>query len=405
MSALNDSRGPAGRPLPGGKPYAPQLQGTPSLLLDDTTPVAASNTGGALFQRCFKRRESVDDDGDDTCNHNAAVATALDTSASATEERVRRLQRDVRRHELQISALLREKHEHCENLANVYEQLEKVLHKIRLVPTHEPAAPSPSASPPVPRSGSVGVEDDDDAASGGIAAFASTLQHRLNGALQRQQDRIYDVLADYRQQIEKNERESDRRLRVVEGAVSQMQSDIRELQRVTGAMSEEQRRFQQEVRQSIDVAAAAAAAQQEARRALPDAAGDTRGATVTRLLGRLQEEVVQLRTDAEELRGEQAQSGAELDKQIRALLSSQHRADAVLHEHSALITRLQNQDSLESSFHEVKDWLGDLEKRMISRGELLQWTESLQNEIHQLRRVAGEPLPHTVKSTAAEHDT
>ncbi|CAG9584055.1 conserved hypothetical protein [Leishmania major strain Friedlin] len=387
MSALNDSRTTSGRPLPGGKPYALRPEGIPPSLCGDN--VGASRGGDSIgdFKTAFEQPHSIDSEEEGDVE-----------AASSPEQRLRRVQRDVYRHERQIASLFSEKHEHCEHLATVYKELEKVLRKIQLAPLEDLKghAASPSASTFCAPSS----DEDGYAASSTVSALASSLQQRFHQVLQQHQDRVYDVLVDYRQQINKSEYETGRRLCAIEEAIAQIQSDVRELQHTASIQVEELRHVQQDVRQRVE----AVAVQQEAQRAALDATREARDTKAAKLLSKIQDDVAGLRADAKAARTQQIESAKDVEEQIRSLLSAQHRTEEALGAHSASIAQLQNQDSLEGAFHEVKDWLGDLEKRMVSRGELLQWTASLQSEIHQMRRVTGGVLSHTIEPTAPGQD-
>ncbi|CAJ1013002.1 hypothetical protein Q4I28_008315 [Leishmania naiffi] len=389
MSALNDSRNTSRCSFLGGISQPQRLQGTPSSLFRDD--VGASSGGG----------------GDGTCefevgfdclhSSRSGEEDAADV-ASAREKRLSRVQRDVRRHEVQIAALLSERHKHCEHLATVYEELEKVLHKLRLEPLQDLKQDTGSSSSPM--FCALTNDEEDCTPLSTASALAPSLQQRFQQVLQRHQDRVYEVLIDYRQQIDRHESETSRRLRAIEDTVTQIQSDVRELQHRTSTQIEDLQHFQQNLQQRVE----AVAAQQEVQRTTIDAAGESRDTKATKLMSKIQEDVARLRADTKMVRTKQIQSDKEFGEQIRSLLSAQHKAEQTLEVHSASIVQLRNQDSLEGAFHEVKDWLGDLEKRMVSRGELLQWTESLQSEIHQIRRVASGALAHTVESVAPSQD-
>lgn len=387
MSALNDSRSTRGRPLPGGKSHALQPRRTPPSWCADDVGASSGGDGIGEFETAFEHLHSI----------RSEEEGGVDPAPSA-EQRMRCIQRDVYRHERQIASLLNEKHEHCEHLATVYEELEKMLRKIQLTPLEDLKghAASPSASTFCAPS----RDEDGYAASSTVSALASSLQQSFHQVLQRHQDRVYEVLVDYRQQIDKNEYETGRRLCAIEGAIAQIQSDVRELQHTASIQAEELRHVQQDMR----LRAEAVTAQQEAQRAALDAIGEARDTKAAKLLSKIQDDVAQLMADAKAVRTQQIQSGKDVEEQIRSLLLAQQRAEEALGVHRASIALLQNQDSLEGAFHEVKDWLGDLEKRMVSRGELLQWTESLQSEIHQMRRVTSGVLSHTIEPTAPGQD-
>ncbi|GET93603.1 hypothetical protein, conserved [Leishmania tarentolae] len=388
MSALNDSRTTSRRVLPSGKSNAQWLQLIPpSLCVDD---VGTSSAGGGIS------------DMERACEHPHSIHSEEEGDAEADsfpEQCLRLIQRDVHRHELQIASLLSEKHEHCENLANVYEELEKVLRKIQLAPLSDLkgyTSSSPASTFCAPSS-----DEDSYTASSTVCALASSLQERFHQVLQRHQDRVYDVLVDYRQEVDKNESETGRRLCVLEEAIAQIQSDVRQLQHTTSIQAEELRQFQQHMRQRIE----AVAAQQEVQRAALEAIGEARETLETNLLSKIQDDLNRLRADTKTARTQQIRRENDFEEQIRTLLSSQQRTEEVLEGHRASILQLQNKDSLEGAFHEVKDWLGDLEKRMVSRGELLQWTESLRSEIHQMRRVTGGGLVYTTESNSPAQDS
>ncbi|KAG5489670.1 hypothetical protein GH5_00549 [Leishmania sp. Ghana 2012 LV757] len=387
MSALNDSRSACGRPLPGGRQHAPRLQGTPSSIYGDDAESSKGGGGMCELEAVIEHPHSFRSEEEDTVEAH-----------SSPEQLLSLVQRDVRRHECQIASLLSEKHQHCEHLANVYEELEKMLHKMHLV---SPQVLKGHVAPlPTPTFGAPNGEEDGCAASINAPALASSLQQRFHQVLQQHQDRVYDVLVDYRQQIDKHEYETGRRLRAIEDVIAQIQSDVRELQHTSRSQIEELRHAQQHVRQRLE----AVVAQQEAQRVTLDATSEAQSSKVALLISKIQEDVTRLRADAKAARTQQIQSVKELEGQIRSLSSAQRKTEEALEVQGASIARLHNQDSLEGAFHEVKDWLGDLEKRMVSRGELLQWTESLQSEIHQMRRVSGASVAHKNESSALGHD-
>ncbi|KAG5464353.1 hypothetical protein LSCM1_00535 [Leishmania martiniquensis] len=387
MSALNDSRGDSGRSLPGGKPHAPRLQGTLSSSHDDDAGVSSRGGGICEVEAVIDRphiHRSEDEDPVEVL--------------SSPEQLLSLVQRDVRRHECQIASLLCEKHQHCEHLANVYAELEKVLHRIQLVSPQDLKRHAASLS--TSKFCASSSEEDGHAASGATSALASSMQERFHEVLQQHQDRVYDVLVDYRQQIDRHEQETSRRLRAVEDLVAQIQSEVRELQHTSRAQIEELRLFQQDMRQNLE----AMVTQQNAERVTLDATSEAQHLRAEKLLSKIQEDIARLRADTKVTRTQQAESSKELEDQIRRLSLAQRKTEQALEVQGASIVQLQNQDSLEGAFHEVKDWLGDLEKRMVSRGELLQWTESLQSEIHQMRRVSGASIAHHVESCAPGQD-
>ncbi|KAG5490658.1 hypothetical protein JKF63_00780 [Porcisia hertigi] len=389
MSTLNDSRNTSGRPLLDTMLPKSALRGTTPSLCGD----------GVTCRPCGGRDDVCESEpGFDRSGNTQSEDEDAGQIASSPEQQLSLVRRDVRRHERQIACLFGERHQHCEHLANVYEELEKVLQRIHIAPlqSFKGSAPSSSAAP----FSTASSDEDGYAASNTATAPAPSPQQAFHHVLRQHQDRVYDVLLDYRQQIDKHERQTERRLCAIEDALAQIQSDVRDLQHTGTAQSAELRHFQQNVRQSVE----AVVTQQEALRASSEVSSEARDTMAAKLMSKIQEDVARLYADTKAMRTQQVQSEKEFEQQIRSLLSAQQKVEQELEVQSASIVRLQNQDSLEGAFHEVKDWLGDLEKRMVSRGELLQWTESLRSEIHQMRRVVGGSFAPSSESAAPSQD-
>lgn len=354
------------------------------------------------------------DGGFDTSYHGSRPqrTDACTAEGFSLEHQINTLRQVTARHERQIAALAEDRHAHCDHLTNVYEQLERVLEKLQLPPcpsTADVNALSPHVGPSPPLASPVGLN------SSGIHYAASIIQNsslslatqrkraedRLNEVLSQHREQVFDVLTDYRAQVSKTAQETKRRLDSIDKSVAHLRSDMEELKQLVSSAERARQSGESQLRDELQ----SLAKQQEAFSASVDTHANEHAERVQRCCDDLGACVAQLSDETKAIRKEQQRSAKELDRQIRAIVSTEQQVAEVLERQSHSITQLETQNSLEHAFHELKDWLGDLEKRMVSRGELLKWTESLQQEISTLRRVTVPSVSAGTADLAATNTT
>ncbi|KPA81578.1 hypothetical protein ABB37_03917 [Leptomonas pyrrhocoris] len=329
---------------------------------------------------------------------------AYDPNGFTVEHQIRTLRQIAERHERQIVALTTDKHEHCNNLATVFQQLEKVLEKFKLPSlTSRDGQHAFSANLPASLSSGSPFPAGDDITGHAADSYANkpasfsqkrSAEGKLDELLCHHRDQVFDVLADYRKQIEKSERETKRRLDAVEQSTAHLQSDVKELLQLLRSAEENQRSAESRHRDDVRELTK----QLDAQKTALDRKTNDHTEKVQHCCDALSACLAQLSEETKSIKAQQQRSEKELDRQIRSIVVTEQQVAEVLERQSHSITRLETQDSLEGAFHEVKDWLGDLEKRMVSRGELLKWTESLQQEMNTLRRLGG-PLRGTSETS------
>ncbi|KPI83748.1 hypothetical protein ABL78_7203 [Leptomonas seymouri] len=329
----------------------------------------------------------------------------LCTDGFTIEHQISTLRQVAERHERQIEALSADKHQHCDNLANVYGQLEKVLEKLRLpsLTTLDGKAALQSSMFASSSSGSTALAGDDttgcavDIHADDPPWFSQkrSANEKLGELLHQHRDQVYDVLVDYRKQIDKNARETKRRLDTLERSLAHLQSDMKELHQLVRVSEEAREAEESRAKDEMRLLAK----QQEAQRVALGRVADERVEKVQQCCDILSVSVAQLREETDMIKQQQEHTEKELGRQMRSIVDTEQQFAEVLERQSHSIAQLETQDSLEGAFHEVKDWLSDLEKRMVSRGELLQWTESLQQEINTRWHASG-PLKSTADTSS-----
>jgi archaellum component FlaC len=326
---------------------------------------------------------------------------AHDTDGFSIEHQINTLRHFAERHERQIAALSADRHEHCDHLANVYQQLEMVLERLKLpsLPTrdgHASQSTHLTTSSPATTSlaGDVATTPAADTAS--HSNISSSLhaasppprqktENMLNELLCRHRDQVYDVLADHRAQIDKCESETKRRLDAIDDSMARLHDEMKALRELVNSSEESRRSAERHLREEVRTVVR----QQETHSVTLERSTSEHTEKLQQCCDDFSACLAQLSEETKAIRKQQQASEKELERQIRSIVTTEKQVAEVLERQSHSIRQLETQDSLEGAFHEVKDWLGDLEKRMVSRGELLKWTESLQQEIHTLRRVGG----------------
>lgn len=353
--------------------------------------------GARVDNRGWRSRGFLDDSGQASFDGGSEVqyetshpqrSDAYGADGFSVEHQIRTLREIVVRHERQIAALAADKHEHCDHLTTVYEQLEKVLEKFTL-PTRTlrdgGAALQASLLASLPDSSlSTGAGGEGVGCRPQLPSTVSKkkAEERLNELLCQHRDQVYDVLDNFRMQIDKGERETERRLDVVEKSVGYLQSEVRELRQLLHSAEDARQSGENCIRAEVR----ALIKKSDAEKTALDTTASERAAKVQQCCDELSACLTQLSEDTKAIKKQQQRSEKEWDRQIRSIVATEQRVAEVLEQQSSSIAQLETQDSLEGAFHEVKDWLGDLEKKMVSRGELLKWTESLQQEMSTLRR-------------------
>ncbi|KAL7707624.1 hypothetical protein N2W54_007527 [Lotmaria passim] len=353
--------------------------------------------GARVDNRGWRSRGFLDDSGQASFDGGSEVqyetshpqrSDAYDADGFSVEHQIRTLREIVVRHERQIAALAADKHEHCDHLTTVYEQLEKVLEKLTL-PTRTlrdgGAALQASLLASLPDSSlSTGAGGEGVGCRPQLPSTVSKkkAEEKLNELLCQHRDQVYDVLDNFRMQIDKGERETERRLDVVEKSVGYLQSEVRELRQLLHSAEDARQSGENCIRAEVR----ALIKKSDAEKTALDTTASERAAKVQQCCDELSACLTQLSEDTKAIKKQQQRSEKEWDRQIRSIVATEQRVAEVLEQQSSSIAQLETQDSLEGAFHEVKDWLGDLEKKMVSRGELLKWTESLQQEMSTLRR-------------------
>lgn len=279
------------------------------------------------------------------------------------------LRRTVAQHDRQLKAVREDKEAHCQWMVQVFTEIEKVLRGIDMA-----AVKNAIVTPLAEISDLVGTEH--------LSAAHTSLAKELMSALNFQQEKVCGVLLDYRHQLEQMDTQLNRRLASLESDIQMALSDMRDLRSEVQQLQEAQTVLMRKIEHSVE------AEQRRYTESRRESALTSHHRLLT-LEDSTQDIVQQLNTLKNDIAGlSAAQSDATRlhRKSLQAALKEQSNTQRIVESHSDILSELQAQGSLDGAFREVKDWLVDLEKRMVSRGEMLQWTDSFQCELSRLRQ-------------------